>query len=65
MGTSGSSRSVLLQRSIWHELNWPSGSPHRVTEDDVYRGFFIPAGAIVIQNIWCAINFQRAILTIG
>ena len=26
--------------------------PNRVTQDDVYRGYFIPAGATVVQNVW-------------
>jgi hypothetical protein len=37
-------------------LRWnpplPISIPNRVTQDDVYRGYFIPAGATVIQNIW-------------
>jgi len=30
----------------------PIGVPSRVTQDDVYQGHFIPAGATVVQNIW-------------
>ena len=30
----------------------PVGIPYRVTQDDVYRGYFIPAGATVMQNAW-------------
>jgi len=30
----------------------PFGIPGRVTRDDVYRGYFIPAGATVLQNVW-------------
>ena len=26
--------------------------PNRAIQDDVYRGYFIPAGATVIQNVW-------------
>ena len=37
-------------------LRWspsvPLSLPNRATQDDVYRGFFIPGGAIVIQNVW-------------
>ena len=37
-------------------LRWnpplPIGLPYRVTQDDIYRGYFIPAGATVIQNAW-------------
>lgn len=28
------------------------GVPHRVMADDVYRGYDIPDGALVIPNIW-------------
>jgi len=37
-------------------LRWcpiaPVGVPHAVTQDDVYMGFFIPKGALVIGNTW-------------
>ena len=37
-------------------LRWntplPIAVPNRVMQDDVYRGYFIPAGATVIQNVW-------------
>ncbi|KAI0357169.1 cytochrome P450 [Trametes cingulata] len=30
----------------------PLGLPHRVMEDDVYEGMFIPKGTLVFANIW-------------
>ena len=30
----------------------PPGVPHRLTVDDVYEGYFLPAGSIVIGNAW-------------
>lgn len=37
-------------------LRWgpvaPLGLPHRVMEDDVYEGYFIPEGTTVVSNIW-------------
>lgn len=30
----------------------PTGVPHRVTKDDIYEGYFIPEGALIIANIW-------------
>ena len=37
-------------------LRWgcpaPTGVPKRVMEDDIYNGYFIPAGAIIVENIW-------------
>lgn len=26
--------------------------PHRSTEDDIYNGYFIPAGTLVVANTW-------------
>ena len=37
-------------------LRWappaPVGTLHRLMEDDVYRGMFIPGGATIVENIW-------------
>ncbi|KAG7094385.1 hypothetical protein E1B28_007985 [Marasmius oreades] len=30
----------------------PSGLPHCTTEDDLFEGYFIPKGCIIIPNIW-------------
>ncbi|KAF8890285.1 cytochrome P450 [Gymnopilus junonius] len=30
----------------------PLGMPHALTEDDVYKGYFIPKGTMVLGNIW-------------
>ncbi len=30
----------------------PEGVPHRVISDDIYNGYYIPAGAMVIPNVW-------------
>jgi len=41
-------------------LRWsliaPVGLPHTVTRDDIYEGFFIPKGAVVIGNIWSILH---------
>ena len=37
-------------------LRWgcpaPIGIPKQVMADDTYNGYFIPAGATIIENIW-------------
>jgi cytochrome P450 len=35
----------------WHPV-FPLGVAHRVSEDDVFNGYFIPAGSIVVGNTW-------------
>ncbi|KAI0064830.1 cytochrome P450 [Artomyces pyxidatus] len=41
-------------------LRWrtvaPAGVPHASTQDDVYEGYFIPRGAIVIANSWAILR---------
>ncbi|KAJ7756757.1 cytochrome P450 [Mycena maculata] len=35
----------------WHPPA-PTGIPHRLTQDDIYEGMFLPAGSMVMGNIW-------------
>lgn len=43
----------LLHRcSDPHQLNHPTGVPHFVAVENEYRGYRIPAGSIVLGNIW-------------
>jgi len=44
--------SALVKELLRWNPPFPICIPNRVTQDDVYRGYFIPAGATVIQNIW-------------
>ncbi|KAF8909685.1 cytochrome P450 [Gymnopilus junonius] len=41
----------VLEVFRWHSTI-PTGVPHRVTEDNIYEGYLIPKGALVITNIW-------------
>jgi cytochrome P450 len=34
----------------------PLGMPHRLTEDDIYNGYCIPAGSIVFANSWAILH---------
>ncbi|KAF8504849.1 cytochrome P450 [Russula emetica] len=34
----------------------PLGVPHATTRDDVYEGFFIPKGAMVVMNTWAVLH---------
>ena len=37
------------------------GTPHRLMEDDVYKGRLIPAGTTVMDNTWYGTRFLEAI----
>ncbi|KAI0676617.1 CyP450 monooxygenase [Trametes maxima] len=44
-------RAVVKECLRWHAIV-PLGIAHRLVADDVYRGYRIPAGTLVISNIW-------------
>ncbi|KAK7044456.1 cytochrome p450 [Favolaschia claudopus] len=50
--------------AVVHEvLRWRpvvTGAPHAVMEDDIYKGYHIPAGSIVIGNAWAILHDEAA-----
>ena len=44
-------RAMVKEALRWRPID-PVGLPHRSTQDDWYEGHFIPAGTIVIANVW-------------
>ncbi|KAG8877871.1 hypothetical protein FRB97_002942 [Tulasnella sp. 331] len=42
---------VITETLRWHP-SLPLGVPHCLTRDDMYNGYFIPRGTMVIVNIW-------------
>ncbi|KAG1874870.1 cytochrome P450 [Suillus subluteus] len=35
------------------------GFPHRVTEDDIHDGYYIPKGSLIVPNVWFMLNDPR------
>lgn len=35
----------------WHTVD-PLGMPHRAAKEDWYEGYYIPAGSLIIANVW-------------
>ncbi|KAH9055190.1 cytochrome P450 [Lactarius vividus] len=44
-------KAILYEVQRWNPLA-PLGVPHLLTEDDVYNGYFIPAGSMIFSNSW-------------
>jgi len=44
--------SALIKELLRWSCPVPIGVPKRVVQDDVYKGYFIPAGATVVENVW-------------
>ncbi|KAI5115859.1 hypothetical protein M0805_003825 [Coniferiporia weirii] len=46
---------ICNELSRWQPVG-PLGIPHFVTKDDVYKGYFIPAGTTIISNVWAILR---------
>ena len=44
---------LLLEVLRWHTVA-PTSAPHYTSADEELRGFFVPAGTIVMPNVWYA-----------
>jgi len=44
--------SALIKELLRWSCPIPFGVPKRVMEDNIYKGYFIPAGATIIDNVW-------------
>ena len=44
-------RALVKETLRWRPVD-PQGIPRRVVQDDTYRGYHIPKGAICIPNVW-------------
>ena len=50
--------SAIIKETLRWSPPLPVGLSHRLMEDDVYNGMFIPAGSTVMENIWSVRRFQ-------
>ncbi|KIM89841.1 hypothetical protein PILCRDRAFT_812637 [Piloderma croceum F 1598] len=46
---------ILKETLRWNPVV-PGGAPHLLEKDDVYNGYFIPAGSIVLPNQWAMLH---------
>ena len=52
---------VVKESLRWHNVV-PLGIPHKTIHDDFFRGYFVPAGSVVVSNIWSVLSFGRYLL---
>ncbi|KAI0695235.1 cytochrome P450 [Cytidiella melzeri] len=56
-------RLPYLQCVILEVLRWgaatPVGTPHRVSQDDTYEGYLIPANSTIMANQWAMLHDER------
>ena len=45
---------VFKETTRWNPV-LPLAISHKTTEEDVYNGYYIPAGTVIIPNNWCVL----------
>ncbi|KAF9449669.1 cytochrome P450 [Macrolepiota fuliginosa MF-IS2] len=50
---------VLKEVFRWHSIS-PAGVPHYLHEDDVYNGYLIPKGTVVLANTYTMLRDEQA-----
>ncbi|KAH8105239.1 cytochrome P450 [Cristinia sonorae] len=46
---------LMLETLRWRPIA-PTGAPHALSEDDVYKGYHIPKGSLIIANSWAMLH---------
>ncbi|TBU24744.1 cytochrome P450 [Dichomitus squalens] len=46
---------IIKEALRWHTVT-PLGVPHATTSDDDFRGYFIPAGTMILPNVWACMH---------
>ncbi|KAK0480127.1 cytochrome P450 [Armillaria novae-zelandiae] len=49
---------ILLESLRWNPVV-PMGVAHRSVQADIYRGYYIPAGATVVPNAWAILHDEK------
>lgn len=50
---------VVNEVMRWNPVT-PAGVPRRLMADDIYNGYLLPKGAIVLGNIWSVTTSHRS-----
>ena len=56
-------RAVVLEGIRYRSVHAEIGIPHRLSQDDIYEGYFFPAGTIFhanIRSVWDKLDYQNS-----
>lgn len=51
---------IYMETLRWRVVT-PMAMPHQTVEDDVYKGYYIPAGTMILPNVWYGFVTFRSI----
>ncbi|OSD02813.1 cytochrome P450 [Trametes coccinea BRFM310] len=52
-----------IEAIVRETLRWrpvvPLDVPHRLTEDDIYNGYYLPKGSLIVANAWAILHDEK------
>ncbi|KAK7694991.1 hypothetical protein QCA50_002179 [Cerrena zonata] len=51
---------AIIQECLRWQPVLPVAIPHQLTQDDEYRGYFIPEGSLIFANAWSILHDEKA-----
>ena len=52
---------AVMKEALRWQVVLPFSVPHKTMQDDEFRGYFIPAGTVILPNVWYG-NFSLSIV---
>ena len=43
---------AIMKEALRWQVVLPFALPHKTMQDDEFRGYFIPAGTVILPNVW-------------
>ncbi|KAJ3735303.1 cytochrome P450 [Lentinula guzmanii] len=50
---------AIAQEALRHNPVTPLAFPHALTQDDIYEGYFLPKGSIIMPNVWTILHNEE------
>ncbi|KAF8824083.1 hypothetical protein HHX47_DHR9000549 [Lentinula edodes] len=50
---------AVVRETMRHNPVAPLAVPHELTQDDIYKGYFLPKGSLIMANVWSILHDEE------
>ncbi|KAJ4475102.1 cytochrome P450 [Lentinula lateritia] len=50
---------AIIRETMRHNPVAPLAVPHKLTQDDIYKGYFLPKGSLIMANVWSILHDEE------
>ncbi|KAJ3864662.1 cytochrome P450 [Lentinula novae-zelandiae] len=50
---------AIIRETMRHNPVAPLAVPHELTQDDIYKGYFLPKGSLIMANVWSILHDEE------